>query len=339
MEHGNTVNGKPEWIERKDNGTLCTLCPRRCVWSSSKPLGDCRVRGLVDAEPSLPGYGMCVSLAIDPIEKKPLYHFLPGSRILSTGPGGCNLTCDFCQNWSISQSESVPARYVEPGELADLAFKDGSSGIAYTYTEPTIWFEYIRDTAPLIRKRGGAIVMVSNGYVNPAPLEQYLLFVDAWNVDLKSWSSDFYREHCDGERDVVLRTIKTISSSDSHLEITFLVIPGCNDDPEEWREMASWIRDTCGPDTPLHISRYFPRYKLGAEQTPLSTIRDAKGLFSEYLNFVYPGNVHEDGSTYCPGCGTKAVERDGYMINMSCTSDGCCESCGAALGIICETRN
>jgi pyruvate formate lyase activating enzyme len=334
MEHGGNHVRNPEWISTEDSGTRCTLCPEACLWNPEHPMGACRVRGLTDGKPSLPGYGRCVSLSIDPIEKKPLYHFRPGSLILSTGPAGCNMSCDFCQNWSISQSDSVPARYVSPSELADIAFMKGSTGIAYTYTEPTIWYEYIADSAPLVRKKGGAVVMVSNGYVNRRPLEALAGLVDAWNIDLKAWSPAFYRDRCNGERDVVLSSIETISASECHLEITFLIIPGYNDTPSEWKEMASWIRDTCGQNTPLHISRYFPRYRLEAEATPVSTIEEATDLFSEYLVYVYPGNVHGDTHTLCPSCGEPAVKRSGYSIDVSGLEGGCCGTCGTDLGMV-----
>jgi pyruvate formate lyase activating enzyme len=297
------------------------------------------VRGLVNGNPALPGYGRCVSLSIDPIEKKPLYHFRPGSSILSTGPAGCNLRCDFCQNWSISQDGPIPSRYVSPGELADLAFMQGSTGVAYTYTEPTIWYEYIVDSAPLVRKRGGAVVMVSNGYVSPAPLEALTGVVDAWNVDLKAWSKDFYRDRCDGAMEPVLRSIEAIASSGNHLELTLLVIPGYNDDPGDWAEMAAWIADTCGEGTPLHVSRYFPRYRLRAEPTPVSTIRNAVDVFSGRLKWVYPGNVHGDADTLCPSCGAGVVRRSGYSVDASGLTGGCCGSCGAALGIVDATED
>jgi pyruvate formate lyase activating enzyme len=328
------VTRKPEWTTDTDRGTACILCPRACLWTADRPLGACRVRGLENGVPALPGYGRCVSLSIDPIEKKPLFHFAPGSMILSTGPAGCNLACDFCQNWSISQSDYVPARYVSPRELADLAFMEGSSGIAYTYTEPTVWFEYIVDSAPLVRERGGSVVMVSNGYVNPGPLEALLEVTDAWNVDIKAWSDDFYRERCDGRRDAVLRSIEIIAGSGRHLELTFLVIPGYNDDPAEWAEMASWIRETCGADTPVHVSRYFPRYRLQAPPTPAGTIREAVELFSRQLNFVYPGNLHGEADTTCPSCGATVIRRRGYSTDVSGLEGGRCGSCGADLGIV-----
>lgn len=328
---------EPRWIEKTGSGWRCTLCPHGCRWSESSPLGLCRVRGLVESRPALPGWGRCVSLALDPIEKKPLYHFLPGSTILSTGPAGCNLSCTFCQNWTISQGDA-PTRLVEPEELAHLALEGGSCGIAFTYTEPVIWFEYIAETAPLVREGGGAVVMVSNGFVNPAPLEEYLGFTDAWNIDLKGWSPDFYRRLCGGDRDAVLATIRRVARSDAHLEITFLIIPGENDRPSEWEEMSSWIASEAGPEVPLHISRYFPRYRLQNPPTSPDTIHRAVEAFSAKLKFVYPGNLSCEGNTLCPRCGSCAVRRMGWSIDASGLSNGSCLKCGEPLGIISSLR-
>lgn len=329
---------KARWFEKTDKGWKCTLCPRGCAFGENADgRGLCRIRGVTDGTPWLPGYGECVSLSIDPIEKKPLYHFLPGTQILSTGPAGCNLTCDFCQNWSISQSDGVPTRKVDPDDLAELSMSRGSTGVAFTYTEPTIWFEYIADTAPLVRSRGGAVVMVSNGEVNPEPLKEYTGFTDAWNVDLKSWSGDFYRKHCTGDKDTVLNTLRTIAASDCHLEITFLVIPGENDDPAEWREMARWIAEECGSGTVLHISRYFPRYRLKREPTPVDTLVRARETFSAELDHVYLGNVSTEYSdTICPSCGAVCVERRGWNVSTSGIRKGSCASCGRDLNIVDE---
>ncbi len=328
----------PEWFRRDEKGWKCLLCPRGCTFEpDSTALGHCRVRGLKDGKPYLPGYGECVSLAVDPIEKKPLYHFLPGTSILSTGPAGCNLTCDFCQNWSISQNSSVPTRYVSPADLAEISMEGESRGIAYTYTEPTIWFEYIADSAPLVRAGGGAVVMVSNGEINPDPLLQLTEITDAWNVDLKSWSDDFYKRHCGGSRETVLQTIRTLARSACHLEITFLIIPEENDDPVEWMEMAQWICDECGEDTVLHISRYFPRYKLRQQTTLIETLLKAKEIFSRKLNHVYIGNVSlERSDTFCPSCGALCIGRSGWLVSTEGMINGKCASCGHALNIVHE---
>ncbi|MDM7991916.1 MAG: AmmeMemoRadiSam system radical SAM enzyme [Candidatus Fermentibacter sp.] len=311
----------------------CLLCPRRCLWTAREPLGRCRVRGLSGGSPSLPGWGRCVGISADPIEKKPLYHFHPGTMVLSTGPAGCNLSCSFCQNWEISQQES-PTRLVAPADLASAAVSGGSSGLAFTYTEPVVWLEYIVETAPIVRRAGGFIVMVSNGYVEPGPLDELLEVTDAWNVDLKGWRDSFYRGLCGGSREPVLRSIERIAGSGRHLEVTFLLIPGENDDPADWPEMASWLSDHAGRATPLHISRYFPRYRMDRPPTPPDTIRRAVEAFSKRLDFVYPGNLGGECDTLCPECGTVLIERSGYSVRIAAMSSGRCMKCGRDVGIV-----
>ncbi len=337
MEKGQRMRD-PEWFWKDEKKWKCLLCPRGCSFeTNSSALGHCRVRGLKDGKPYLPGYGECVSLVVDPIEKKPLYHFLPGSSILSTGPAGCNLTCDFCQNWSISQNSNVPTRYVSPEDLAEMSMARDSRGIAFTYTEPTIWFEYIADSAPLVREKGGAVVMVSNGEINLDPLLQLTEITDAWNVDLKSWTDDFYKRHCGGDRNTVLQTIKTLAGSSCHLEITFLIIPKENDNPVEWKEMAQWISGECGADTVLHISRYFPRYKLRQQPTLIETLLKAREVFSEKLNHVYIGNVSMDETdTLCPSCGAVCIKRSGRFVSTEGMVNGKCASCDHVLNIVHE---
>jgi pyruvate formate lyase activating enzyme len=228
-------------------------------------------------------------MAVDPIEKKPLAMFRPGSRLLSTGPPGCNLSCSHCQNWQSSQG-SPPTVYHSPDELAALAVKS-SDGIAFTYTEPVVWYEYVMDTAPLVRSLGGIVVMVSNGFVNPEPLERLLAVTDAWNVDLKAWSDDFYRRNCGGDLQPVLATLRAIARSDIHLEVTYLVIPGENDSEADWDSAALWLADNCGENTPVHVSRYFPRYRQTRPATPVECVFRAAGVFSTRLKNVFPGNV------------------------------------------------
>ncbi len=337
MEKGQHMRDA-EWFSREDGRWKCLLCPKGCTFKAdSSSTGLCRVRGVKNGKPYLPGYGECVSLSVDPIEKKPLYHFLPGSYVLSTGPAGCNLTCDFCQNWSISQSSEVPTRYVSPEDLAELAMCGRSRGIAYTYTEPCIWFEYISDSAQLVRAKGGAVVMVSNGEINHDPLLELIEVTDAWNVDLKSWSDTFYKKHCGGDRYTVLETIKTLARSSCHLEITFLVIPEENDKTEEWSEMSRWISNECGNDTVLHISRYFPRYRLRQRPTPIDTLERARDVFSKELQNVYIGNVSmDDSSTLCPSCGAVCIGRTGWQVNTSGMKEGKCASCGRKLNVVYE---
>lgn len=330
---------EPEWVREEADGWRCTLCPQACLWNRKEPEGLCRVRGLVDGRPGLPGYGRCVSLAIDPMEKKPLYHFLPGSQILSTGPAGCNLSCTFCQNWTISQDDGAPTRYVSPADLAEMALSRGSRGVAFTYTEPTIWFEYIRDTAPLVRDGDGVVVMVSNGYVNPEPLAAYLEFTDAWNVDLKAWTDGFYSRLCGGHLKPVLRTIEAIAESPVHLEVTLLIIPGENDGPDEWEGMATWLAENAGPEVPVHLSRYFPRYRHDGEVTPESMLAEAREVFSRSLHHVYLGNVGGGvRDTVCPECGSVLVRRGGYRGSCVGVRDGRCASCGSEVSVVDRLR-
>jgi pyruvate formate lyase activating enzyme len=264
---------------------LCQICPHACVFTLNNPLGRCRVRGFDN-----PGYGMCTGLAVDPIEKKPLRNFHPGSTVLSTGPNGCNLSCLNCQNWHISQQESQAVEYMSPENLASLATAR-SDGLAFTYTEPVVWYEYIMDTAPLVQRNNGFVVMVSNGYVNPAPLRDLLRVTDAWNIDLKAWSDDFYRNICGGDLATVKNSIKMVAESNCHLELTWLLIPGHNDDPDLITEAAKWVKATAGENTPMHVSRYFPRYRMNNPQTPVPALNKAVNLFREHLKNVYTGNI------------------------------------------------
>lgn len=228
-------------------------------------------------------------MAVDPIEKKPLAMFRPGSRLLSTGPPGCNLSCSHCQNWQSSQG-SPPTVYHAPEELAELAVKC-SDGIAFTYTEPVVWYEYVMDTAPLVRSLGGMVVMVSNGFVNPEPLGRLLSVTDAWNVDLKAWNDDFYRRNCNGSIVPVLETLRAIALSGVHLEVTYLVIPEENDSETSWDSAARWLAENCGENTPVHVSRYFPMYRQTRQATSVECVFRAARVFSAHLKNVFRGNV------------------------------------------------
>ncbi len=263
----------------------CFVCPHKCTFTEDNPIGRCMVRGLDN-----PGYGWCTGLVVDPIEKKPFKHFHPGAKVLSTGPNGCNLTCNNCQNWHISQRKSSSVEYLTAEKLADLAMSK-SDGIAFTYTEPTIWYEYILDTAPLVRDKNGIVVMISNGYVNEKPLRDLIAVTDGWNIDLKAWSNSFYKKICGGDLDTVKNSIKIVASSNCFLELTWLLIPGLNDDPSQIKEAAQWIKTTTGVDTPLHVSRYFPSYKMNIPATPVSFVYKTVELFRKQLKNVYPGNI------------------------------------------------
>lgn len=263
----------------------CPICPHGCVFTEASPVGRCRVRGLGN-----PGYGMCIGMAVDPIEKKPLSRFRPGTMVLSTGPNGCNLSCLHCQNWRSSQQVLETTQYIPPEELARLALSS-SDGLAFTYTEPVLWYEYILDSAPLVRENGGYSVMVSNGYVNRDPLRELTAVIDAWNIDLKAFTESFYRDVCGGDLETVKRSIAEVADSPCHLELTWLLIPGANDDPGQIHRAAAWIADTAGADTPLHVSRYFPRYRMEVPATPLSLLESTVEIFREHLDDVIPGNV------------------------------------------------
>ncbi len=233
---------------------------------------------------------MCAAFAVDPIEKKPIKDFHRGATVLSTGPNGCNLTCLNCQNWHISQQKSTAVQFISPANLAAIAMEK-SEGLAFTYTEPTIWYEYIMDTAPLVRKKNGIVIMVSNGYVNREPLRDLITVTDAWNIDLKAWSNEFYRKICGGDLRTVKNSIEMVAASDCHLELTWLLIPGHNDDPCQITDAAKWIKATTGENTPLHVSRYFPMYRMNIPATPVPLVNRTVELFREYLKNVYSGNV------------------------------------------------
>ncbi len=280
------------------------------------------------------GYGMLVSAANDPIEKKPLYHFLPGSRILSIGCNGCNLSCSFCQNWEISQQD-VPGRYISPQELAVLGAADGSRGVAFTYSEPLIWFEYIVDSARLLREKGLKVVLVTNGVINPEPLEKLLPLVDAMNVDLKAINPQFYQGYCGGDfLETVKHTITTAFRNGVHVEVTNLLIPGCNDNPEEVERLVQWLAGV-SPEIPLHISRFFPCYKMKhLDPTPENSLYQAFSIARKLLSFVYLGNLRDEEAqtTCCPNCGEALVKRGAFFgVRENRLQDGRCPSCNTAI--------
>lgn len=317
-----------------DSGSFrCLICPHECVIKPGRS-GLCRVRENDGSGIRLSTYGAISSYASDPVEKKPLYHFFPGHHILSVGSYGCNLRCDFCQNDEISQH----GRQADCIELSaeELALRaqliPGNIGLAYTYNEPGIWFEYVIDCAAAIKEQGQFNIMITNGYINRGPLAEYIKLTDAFNVDLKGFSDDFYRKYTGGSLKQVLDNLVMISDGGRHLEITTLIIPGLNDSDESMQEEARWISESLGPDVPLHISRYFPRYKRTDPATPPETIRRLSMVALEHLDYVYTGNMpaYAGGSdTVCPSCGQMLIKRAGYEIkNTGLTSEGRCSVCG-----------
>jgi len=267
----------------------CHLCPYNCMIAEDLR-GSCGVRinrgGVLYTEV----YNRTTSIALDPIEKKPLYHYHPGEHILSLGTKGCNLHCQFCQNWHISQEIDAPTQEITSEQVVEKARSADSFGIAYTYNEPFIWYEFVLETAKLAKKNGLENVLVTNGYVNMEPLEEMLPFIDAMNIDLKSFNEDFYIKICKGRLKPVLEVIKR-SAKACHVELTNLIIPTLNDSEEEIRKMVEWICENLGPDVPLHFSRYFPCYQMTLPPTPVETLKMAEKIAREKLRYVYLGNV------------------------------------------------
>ena len=280
-------------------------------------------------------YGQVTSVAMDPIEKKPLYHFFPGRDILSIGSWGCNFFCQFCQNHNISQQE-VSTESLTPGRAVELARARGSIGIAYTYNEPFIMWEYLRDCGKAAHEAGLKNVLVTNGFVNPEPLEEILPLVDAANIDVKAFHEGFYGKLCGGSLEPVLRTVKR-ACEECHVELTTLIIPEHNDAPKELENEARWIAKNCGKQVPVHLSAYSPRYQLGARPTAVGTLQHAREIFRHYLNHVYLGNLRtSDGAdTVCASCSQTMIRRGGYHTEIAgMTSKGECVACGAENNVV-----
>ncbi|MCX7708667.1 MAG: AmmeMemoRadiSam system radical SAM enzyme [Clostridia bacterium] len=269
----------------------CYLCPHNCVIKPDQ-LGACRARKNVNGELYSLNYGKVTSVSMDPIEKKPLYNFYPGSNILSVGTFGCNLKCSFCQNWEIAHDTPESAE-ITPLNLANKAAElvpQGNIGIAYTYNEPSIWFEFVYDTCKAAKEKGLVNVLVTNGFISQEPLEDLLPFVDAMNIDVKAYTASFYQDICKATLDDVKRTVE-IAAKECHVELTTLVIPELNDAIEEITEMTQWIA-SISKDIPLHLSRFFPNYKMqDRPPTPKETLVKAREAALKHLNYVYLGNV------------------------------------------------
>lgn len=321
-----------------ENGTVrCSLCPHRCTIAEGKS-GICRTRKNVEGKLLAISYGVVSALALDPIEKKPLFHYYPGSKILSLGSVGCNLKCQFCQNHAIAQAlEFDFARYSQ-NVTADSILKraketvgEGNIGVAYTYNEPTVGIEFMLEVAGKVKAKGLKNVMVSNGFIESEPLHELLSVMDAFNIDLKSSTDEFYRSTLGGCIEPVLSTLSEIDKAGKHLEITYLVVPNGNDDRKQFRETCRWIASHLSPKTVLHVTRYFPNYHFNSPPTSLSSVLDLYGIAKEHLSHVYLGNtgMSEYSNTYCYDCGKLMVERRGFQINLTGLSKGgCCTACG-----------
>jgi len=323
----------PRFFEIADEGRIqCTLCPNNCLIAPGK-FGVCRVRTNSGGTLELPFYGRLSAVAIDPIEKKPLYHFYPGVSILSVGFVGCSFHCPFCQNHHIAHDTTYPTEMVSPQQLIELCEQRGSFGVAYTYSEPIVHLEYVLDTAAAARQRGLKNVLVSNGYINPEPAEQLLDLMDAANIDFKSWNPDFYREEIGGKVEQIKRFIEQAYNRIS-LEVTTLVIPTKNDSPEEIESITGFLA-SLSPDIPYHLSAYYPQYRYSIPPTPASTLRELAEVARKHLNYVYLGNVGmEETNTLCPNCGSLLVRRRGYSVSVKGIADGKCRQCGAGTSVV-----
>lgn len=332
------------FYKAKDDGTvICFLCPQNCVIKDGRR-GGCGVRENRGGKLFTLIYGSVSSMAVDPIEKKPLFHFYPGSDIFSISTVGCNLHCQHCQNWHISQVsiESGLTRDFSPEEIIKRVRKSGSKLIAYTYNEPFIWYEFVYDVAKLAHENGIMNVLVTNGYVMEEPLREIAPYIDAANVDVKSMRDEFYRKICKAPSvEPVLQAVLVMREQGIHVELTYLIIPGLNDNEEEIREFALWVKENLGVDVPVHFSRFFPHYMLtNIPPTPTSTVARAWEIAKkEGLNYVYMGNIPGEGEdTYCPSCNKKLIERYGFAVKKCNIKNGKCPYCGEKIAIVGECR-
>lgn len=326
--------------KRDDGKTACVLCSHRCVIANGKR-GFCNLRLNRNGTLFTLAYGKVIARHVDPIEKKPLFHFLPGSFSYSIATVGCNFRCIFCQNWEISQYENeepdLPGQPLSPEAAVEEASKSGCASIAYTYTEPTIFFEYAYDIAILARRKGIKNIFVTNGYQTPETIQKMKDCIDAANVDLKSFSDEFYRKVCSGRLQPVLDSIKLMHEAGIHVEVTTLVVPGRNDSEEELTKIARFLRDISA-DIPWHVSRFYPNYQdLNTPPTPRETVRKAVQIGrQEGIRYVFAGNLPGEGDedTVCPNCGEIVIARIGYSIDARRLNGNQCGNCGAALPII-----
>jgi|SRR3989344_3547012 len=315
----------------KDKSVQCLLCPKNCFIAEGS-YGFCNARKNTDGTLFSMVYGNASSVCIDPIEKKPLYHFLPGSSSLSIGTFGCNLSCRHCQNWTIARAVPPDAfEEMHPKLLVEKAVETGCESISYTYNEPTIFYEYVLDAAKLARKKKIRNVLVTNGFINLPPLKELSKYIDAANVDLKAFNEKFYREICFASLSPVLETLKFLSKTNIWFEITNLLIPTKNDDFAEIKKMCEWIKKEVGADTPLHFSAFYPCYKMmDAPPTPQKTLDRARKIALDTgIDYVYAGNTPdvEGSTTYCPKCKRAVIQRAHFSVLGNWLKKGRC-SCG-----------
>jgi pyruvate formate lyase activating enzyme len=324
---------------KEDKKVECILCPHRCKISDGKR-GICGVRESRDGKLNSMIYGLATSVTPDPIEKKPLYHFYPGTYVLSFGTVGCNFKCLHCQNYGISQGkiESMRFQNLKVEEVITIAKRYKCDGVAWTYNEPTIWYEFTYDASVIAKKEGLYTCYVTNGFIEKEPLEKISPYLDAMNIDVKSFSENFYKKICKAKLQPVLDTCVLAKELDIFVELTYLIIPGQNDSEEEIKKYCKWVVDSLGENTPIHFSRFHPDYKmLDSIATPMSTLHRAYDIAKEAgMRFVYLGNVPhgEYENTFCPGCGEVLIERIGFSTRSHYAKDGKCPKCGLALPLM-----
>jgi pyruvate formate lyase activating enzyme len=336
MPVAETAHPTTWWTRLEDGRIRCDVCPRACALHEGQR-GLCFVRRREADAIVLTTYGRSSGFCVDPIEKKPLNHFLPGTSVLSFGTAGCNLACRFCQNWDISKSREVDtlADEASPDRIADAAVRLGCPSVAFTYNDPVIFLEYAVDVADACRERGVRTVAVTAGYVNLAPGHELFAHMDAANVDLKGFTEGFYHGVCAGHLAPVLETLELlVHETDVWVEITNLVIPGLNDGDDELGAMTRWVVEHLGPDVPMHFTAFHPDWKMrDRPPTPPSTLSRARRIaLANGVRYAYTGNVHDPGgqSTSCASCGLLLIGRDGYTITSWGLGDrGACEACGA----------
>lgn len=315
-----------------DEGRVqCFLCPHNCSIKDGGK-GACTVRKNEGGTLYSLNYNRISSIGLDPIEKKPLYHFYPGSYILSVGSIGCNLKCSFCQNYMISQQQAETEEISSDELIREALNNEGNIGIAYTYNEPSIWYEYVYETCIKAKDKGLKNVLVTNGFISEEPLKNILPYVDAMNIDVKGFTERYYRDVCKGILEPVKRTVETAAYK-CHIEITTLIVTELNDSIEEIGEIAAWI-GSIDKNIPLHLSRYFPNYKLSKEPTPIGILTAAKEEALRHLNYVYVGNLWGyDSTTYCPNCKKPLIFRDG-RVDIKGIKDGKCIYCGSSIPVV-----
>lgn len=315
------------------NKICCEICPVRCKLGEGA-IGVCGGRQVINNNLIAVNYAQVCSLQLDPIEKKPLYHYFPGSEILSVGPNGCNLSCSWCLNWEISQN-NAPTRTVLPAELADMVDALDGIGVAYTYAEPLIWYEYVMDAGRILHERGLVNIFISNGYISPEPLRDILGIADAFNIDLKSDDDNCYVSHCGGRLEDVQRTIKMVLEAGKHLEVAHLLVSGVNDNLGKLEKVVNWVA-SLDHKIPLHLTRYFPANRHENPTTSMEFLLEAYEVARSKLDYVYLGNAPAPGAqdSFCANCRALLIKRRDYGVEIVGLDRDVCKACGARLPFV-----